>query len=185
MSLKARVSQVIDWRILIFFGRLFGLLVGWALLYHYVLQPSHIPDRWLTEGIGRASRVVIQLVWNPQPPIETVYFSTEDQTAYLIQAGKRVFGIADVCNGLELMAIYTGLLLLLPGSTKRKWKYVIAGLIAVFGFNVIRAAALYHIYYHYYDYFLFNHKYVFTILMYLVIFLGWLLYTRKLNQRLS
>lgn len=182
MSLKARVLKSVDWTIVTFLGRFVALLVGWSLLYQLVLRPTHIPDRWLTAGIGHASRTVIQWVWNPQPAIESVFFSEVDQTAYLMQGGKRVFGIADVCNGLDLMAIYVGLLLLLPGTSRRKWKYVVTGLLAIYGFNILRAAILYYIYYHHYAYFLFNHKYVFTILMYIVIFVGWFLYTRKIQR---
>lgn len=172
---------MVDWRIVAFLLRFFGLVLVWFLLYQFLMKPSHIPDRWLTRGIAEVATVVINIVIPPEPRLGAVFFSS-DQVAYLTQNGKSVFGIADLCNGLELMAIYAGLLILFPGSVSRKWKYLAAGLGMIFLANVVRAVALYYIYYHYYDYFLFNHKYVFTILMYVVIFIGWLFYTRKLTR---
>lgn len=177
-SMKSRISQKVDWQIVLFIVRFFGLLFGWMILYRYVLRPAHIPDKWLTLSIAEIANVVINWVLRPQPLLGPVYFTSE-QIAYLSQDGKFVFGIGDVCNGLELIVLYVGLILLLPGGARRKWKYVFSGVAMIYLFNVIRAVALYYIYYNYYDYFVFNHKYVFTLLMYAVIFIGWLLYVRK------
>lgn len=179
-SLKARTDTFIDWRVLVFIARFFGLVSLWLILYHVVMQPTRLPDRWLTRGIAEIATPLINTVLQPAPALGEVVMAS-DGVAYLTQSGKRVFGIADLCNGLELMAIYAGLIMLLPGRARRKWKYVLVGFLCIFLANVVRAVALYHIYYKYYDYFLFNHKYVFAILMYVLVFIGWLLYTRKIK----
>jgi exosortase/archaeosortase family protein len=180
-SIKTRISRWVDWQIVLFVLRFFGLLIAWMVLYRYVLRPTHIPDRWLTISIAEVANVVINLVLRPEPLLGPVYFTSE-QVAYLSQNGKFVFGIGDICNGLELIALYTGLLVLLPGTAKRKWKYFVAGIGMIYVFSVVRAVSLYYIYYNYYSYFLFNHKYVFTILMYAVIFTGWLMFARTKKQ---
>ena len=92
--------------------------------------------------------------------------------------------IFDDCNGLDLFIIYIAFIVLLPYPAWRKLIFSIGGLIAIFIGNIIRCVSLYWVYVHFRGMFDFNHHYVFTIIMYLIIFYGWVLYTKspKINE---
>ena len=180
-TIKAFFSSLfsdIDQRILKFLIKLFALVLIWFLAYHFIMRPTQIPDKWLTQFIAYGAQWMINVVIHPTPLITSVHYDGI-AIASLYQGDKYVFGIGDICNGLDLIATYACLIILLPGKVKRKLKYLVLGISAILLTDIIRATALYWIYYNYYKYFLFNHKYVFTILMYIVIFIGWALFVRK------
>ena len=104
-----------------------------------------------------------------------------NKCAYLTQNNKDIFGVFDYCNGLDLMFIYVGIIFLLPYTITRKITFSIGGLIAINTMNVIRITCLYLIYVYNRKAFDVSHHYLFTLVMYLLIFYGWLLYTK--NQK--
>lgn len=82
--------------------------------------------------------------------------------------------IADNCNGLSLMVLFTAILLLLPGSKPHKAWFMPLGLLLIFLLNALRVMALVLIQLYHPEWLDFNHKYTFTALIYAVVFLLWL-----------
>jgi len=97
----------------------------------------------------------------------------------MFKEGRLVFQIYDVCNGIDLMFIYIGVLFLLPYPFKRKLWFSLVGVLVIALFNIIRIGSLYFIYIYKRSAFDFSHHYLFTLLMYVIIFFGWLLFIRK------
>jgi exosortase/archaeosortase family protein len=95
----------------------------------------------------------------------------------------RVLSIADVCNGLELMVLYAGLIICLPAAIGRKLAFIGAGILLIFLVNVLRCSALVFVYLHYRQYVEFFHHYVFTFLVYG--FICWLWYLFSLSPGFS
>jgi exosortase/archaeosortase family protein len=149
------------------------IIIAWQLLYNFVLKPSTFPDKFLTKTttIGSMAFINTFLPVDPKLTMDSVYYGGKTYDGYhLLQRDKVVFVVADICNALDLFVIYLGLIILLPFYTlKRKIVYGIGGLIVIMLANMIRVTLLYWVY----------HKYIFTLLLYLVIFAGWVLFTRK------
>lgn len=163
-------------RLKLFILKLFIFIVSWEALYVFVLKPVRIPDKYLTTQLTKAVTFSLNIFasgkhsWMPEP----------GKASCLIQKGGRtVLVIFDDCNGFDLFIIYLAFILLLPYPFKRKLLFSLGGLLAIFIGNVFRCIGLYGLYAHYRQMFEFNHHYVFTIIMYLIIFYGWVLYTKK------
>ena len=117
--------------------------------------------------------------FSPSTPAISWFAETKRSCSQLVQNGSPVFGIFDVCNGIDLMFIYVGIIMLLPYSFKRKLIFSIGGVLAIIFANVIRISALYFIYVYQRSAFNFSHHYLFTLLMYVLIFYGWMLFIKK------
>jgi exosortase/archaeosortase family protein len=164
--------------LLAFFLKLFVLIIIWECSYHFILKPAGLPDKPLTNTITSGVTNSINL-FSSASSVYT-WFRNDAMTAdYLLKNGKLVFFIADDCNGLSLIVIYLGFIILMPYSIKRKIIFSIGGIIVLTIANIIRCSLLYWIYKAHPDMFDFNHHYLFTILMYLLIFYGWILFTKK------
>jgi exosortase/archaeosortase family protein len=162
-----------------FFIKLAILGSVWFVSYHLILKPGRTIDRPLTNFLTASVSKCINVL-SPSESISWV--QSLDKTkdcAYLVKNDKKVFGIWDVCNGIDLMFIYVGIVVLLPYPAKRKIIFCIAGVIVIIFANIIRITSLYYIFHYHPGAFDFSHHYLFTILMYILIFYGWLLYTKR------
>jgi exosortase/archaeosortase family protein len=161
-----------------FFIKLAVLAAVWQSCYIFLLKPIRIPDKWITNIITAGSALLIKAFFSISKAVS--WTPVANQPAAVVQEnGKNILLILDGCNGLDLMLIYLAFIILLPYPLKRKIIFGSAGIFVILLSNIIRCVALYWIYVHYNKSFDFNHHYVFTILMYLVIFAGWLLFIRK------
>jgi len=161
-----------------FFIKLSLLFTIWFFVYNLLLSPGRIIDKPVTDVITVAVVKCINFLSPATEPVTWVVNKTNIGNN-LIQHNDKAFGIYDVCNGIDLMFIYIGILVLLPYPAKRKIIFSIAGVIAIVIANIIRVCALYFIYVYQKTAFDFSHHYLFTILMYVLIFYGWLLFIKK------
>lgn len=162
-----------------FFIKLAILASIWFVSYHLILKPGRIIDRPLTNFLTTAVSKTINTF---TPSEDVLWMESTDKTkdcSYLTKNGRKVFGIWDVCNGIDLMFIYVGIVVLLPYPAKRKILFSVAGVIVIILANIVRITSLYYIFHYHPGAFDFSHHYLFTILMYMLIFYGWLLYTRR------
>jgi exosortase/archaeosortase family protein len=165
--------------ILFFFIKLLVLVTAWFVLYAIFLRPGRIIDRPLTNFITNAAANIINIVSPNTAPLSWQEEPVKKEKNVLIKEGKKVLGIQDACNGIDLMFIYVGIIVLLPYSTKRKIFFSVAGIIIITLANIARVSILYYIYRYHNAAFEFSHHYFFTILMYVLIFYGWLLFIKK------
>jgi len=103
------------------------------------------------------------------------------QGEYLIINEVRSVGVGNSCNGLEVMALFIGFLLIVPGNWQRKTGYMFFGLALIYGANVVRVILLGYNYMENPQTFEFNHKYTYKIAVYAVVFLLWVLWVEKLS----
>jgi exosortase/archaeosortase family protein len=171
--------------LLFFFLKLVALVILWQCSYSFILKPSGIPDKQLTNIITSGVTHCINFS-SPSSSVYTWvrYKGIDYDSDAIFKNGKIVFVIADICNGLSLMAIYVGFIILMPYPFKRKIIFSVIGMIVLTIANIVRCGLLYWIYRRHPDMFDFNHHYTFTILMYLLIFYGWILFTKggKINE---
>jgi exosortase/archaeosortase family protein len=163
------------------------LFVAWKAVYLLFLLPGRVLDRPLTYVIGKGTAAALRLLnpsgdahYNAIPAmhpkglgnegLEPVMAIRSDQTVML--------NIADVCNGLELLVLYAGLILCLPATRSRKIAYITGGILGIEILNLIRCAGLVLIYLHKPQWLDFSHHYLFTFVVYAFIFWLWYLFSR-------
>lgn len=83
------------------------------------------------------------------------------------------------CNGLDLIALFAGFIIIFKGSWKNKLWYIPLGIIIIHLLNVLRVFALILIENYNPELLEFNHKYTFTILLYVLVFFGWVVWVKK------
>jgi exosortase/archaeosortase family protein len=164
---------------LYFFLKLLALVSAWFVFYALILRPGRIIDRPLTNFITNAATFVINIVSPNTAPLSWYEEPVHRDRNIIIKDGEKVLGIHDACNGIDLMFIYIGIIVLLPYSIKRKIFFSIGGIVVIILANIIRVCSLYYIYRYHTAAFDFSHHYVFTILMYVLIFYGWVLFIKK------
>lgn len=154
------------------------MVVLWESLYLLFLKTIRIPDAFLTHTLTATVTYCLNLFFNL--PTKLTWVVDNYNTADHIQLnGKTILSIFDDCNALDLYLIYLGFLVLLPSTTKRKVKFTFIGIAAIFVGNIIRCMGLYWVYINYRSSFEFNHHYIFTIMMYMIILMCWIFFTKK------
>lgn len=149
------------------------ILVIWKLIYLLLLKPNHQLDQMLTIFVGSATSWVLAHLYPALQPL--VEYADNNVFITIVQNGIRVdsIAIADACNGLELMVLYLGFILAAPYPFKKKIHYIYAGLLIIMLTNVVRCLLLIFVYLNFPNYFVFAHHYIFTFVIYLIIFLIW------------
>jgi exosortase/archaeosortase family protein len=82
------------------------------------------------------------------------------------------------CDGIELLALFTGFVLIFEGSWKHKIWFIPLGILILHFLNVLRVMALSINGLTSRVMLEFNHKYTFTIVLYCFTFLGWYLWVK-------
>jgi exosortase/archaeosortase family protein len=149
------------------------LFVIWQLSYHFVFGPSHVPDRQLNNLTGYATAQFLKLFVSD---VDAIYKA--DKSIITI-SGRPVIGIANPCNAFDIYALYVGFLLCYPSSAKRKTVFTLCGLPAIFLMNVLRCGGITWLNLHLRSWVDFSHHYVFTTILYVIIFYFWILFTKS------
>jgi len=162
------------------------LFVAWKAVYLLLLQPGRVLDKPLTYIIGKSTAATLSL-FNPSGDynaISTLHpkgLGNEGlEPVMAIRSGQTaLLDIADVCNGLELLALYAGLILCLPAARTRKITFILGGIIGIEFLNVLRCAGLVAVYLQKPGWLDFSHHYLFTFVVYAFIFWLWYLFSRN------
>lgn len=145
------------------------LVVGWTLLYKFVLGPAGIPDNQLSKLVQIGTAEVLSWFYPNVTQAGTIVFID----------GIPSVSIGHQCNGLELNALYIGFMLCFPASFRKILIYTLVGFAAIYSLNVIRCAVLAVMYINHNDLTDFAHHYAFKLVIYAVVFYGWVLYSKK------
>jgi exosortase/archaeosortase family protein len=169
--------------------RALALFIIWKGLYLFLWQEPRTLDGPLTKIVGRQSARMLSVMrpsdtFRVRDRINKTYL--EGVPVYTPQTviyrdGKKLVGIADPCNGLELFILYIGFILAMPASIGRKLLFGIGGLLVIHVVNLLRCSGLGLVIISMDQYFDFAHHYLFKIFIYATIFGLWVLFSKKLN----
>jgi exosortase/archaeosortase family protein len=161
------------------------LFVAWKAVYLLFLQPGRVLDKPLTYIIGKGTAATLDLInrsgdYNAIPSVHLKGFGNEGTEPIMaVRSGQSMLlSIADVCNGLELLVLYAGLILCLPAARSRKLKYILGGIVLIEIINVLRCTGLVLLFLHKPEWLDFSHHYLFTFVVYAFIFWLWYLFSR-------
>jgi exosortase/archaeosortase family protein len=162
-----------------FLKRALILFIVWKLVYHLFLFPGRIIDAPLTHWSSNGAAWIFKQIYpnihfkikeecNSDPSINNQITCMD----YIFLNNKKIVGIADACNALELYVLYIGFLLCFPiSSVKRLLIFIVSGSVIIYVANILRLAALGYFGQKYNVKFVdIAHHYIFKILVYAIIF---------------
>jgi len=151
-----------------------GLYLLWHLFY---ISPSDLAlslDRNMLLHLTGVSKWIIQLLGYE------IFESSEYTFGIVGSSGIR---IGPPCNGITLMALFSGFILAFPSKIKEKIKVLIFGLALIHVLNIIRIILLIIIANYRREWLEFNHDYTFTITIYVITFFIWMYWINGLKRK--
>ena len=156
----------------IFFAKGIIVFVAWQILYYLLLRPTRVPDQALNNITAIATAKALSFFY------PSAYALLAGVKVFIIIEGKKVLGIADPCNALEIFVLYTAFLFCYPARNKRRWLFTITGIPVIFIMNIFRCCLLTWLNMKHRGWFDISHHYIFTSAMYLLVFYLWMLYSK-------
>lgn len=104
-------------------------------------------------------------------------------TVLIERPGMVVLNVYEGCNGLNVMIVFVAFLVAFGGPLKKMVWFTIIGLIIIHFANLGRLSLLYYVAQHFENYFYFVHKYFFTAILYLVVFMLWIIWAVRFNAK--
>ena len=92
-----------------------------------------------------------------------------------------VLSVFEGCNGLNVMILFISFLIAYKGPLVKSALFALSGIIIIHLVNLGRVAMLYLVAQHYPNYMYFTHKYLFTAIIYAIVFGLWYLWVSKYN----
>ncbi|MBS1643317.1 MAG: archaeosortase/exosortase family protein [Bacteroidetes bacterium] len=174
-----------------FLKRALVIFIIWKLLYTFILFPLNIPDTQLRNATSWGT--VQLLKWKfPQNIIlkenkvgTDKLTGEETNSAIILKDNKKIIGIADACNGLELYVLYIAFLLCFPVGWIKMVTYTVAGSAIIYVGNILRCYFISLMNIDRFNLIEVAHHYVFKLIMYAVIFGLWVLFLKTNKQQLA
>jgi len=107
--------------------------------------------------------------------------SYRTRSCILANEDKQVISVFEGCNGLNVMILFISFLVAFKGPLKKFVGFAIIGVLLIHLVNIGRVAMLYYVAEYLPEYMYFTHKYLFTAVIYLVVFVLWYLWVSKIN----
>ena len=154
----------------------------WKVTYHLYLKPTRLIDMPLTIQTAKNTQQLLAVIYpnfnftseQIMPKQKIDFFGV-----YVMKDSKRIIGIFDPCNALEVFVIYIGFIICLPSNFKRMTLYISLGIIGLYILNIFRCSVLGVLNLNRTVYIDFAHHYLFTMVVYIGIFLGWVSYIKQ------
>jgi exosortase/archaeosortase family protein len=156
--------------------------VIWKIAYHLYIMPNRLLYVPLTIQVTAHAKQLLSLVY-PQKHFTITEVAVNNNSDFfgisIFSNGKKVITLLDACNGLELYIIYISFIVCLPSNLKRMLLFISLGTIGIYMLNVIRCVVLGVLNINRSLYVDFAHHYLFTMVVYIAIFIGWAFYINK------
>lgn len=100
----------------------------------------------------------------------------------LVRNGVTVIEVYEGCNSVNVVIVYLCFLIAFRGAWKTLLKFAVAGIVLIYIMNVLRLAALYGIAFYYPQQLYFFHKFLFTAILYVVVFVLWYYWIKNFSR---
>ena len=141
-------------------GLIYG---GWDFLYHYVFLPDFWLDTWLSHiGVSMAAGTLSFLGWD-----------IESSARFICIVGNRGIEVQNGCNGLDLLGLYAGFIIVYPGLLKKRLIFLGGGLLLLFFANIFRISTFVLTNYYIPQYMDIYHEYSSFIIFYPIVLTLW------------
>ena len=160
---------------ILFLGKFLGIyLVGNFLYGLYVTAYEPSPDpvtHWVT---NHTATVLTTCGWssgvadNPGKP-----------TTNLVFEEKNILAVYEGCNGINVMIIFVAFIIAFGPWSRRMLWFIPLGLVIIHIVNLVRITLLFWVAIYSKDYMYFMHKYFFTAILYVVVFVLWIWWVKR------
>jgi exosortase/archaeosortase family protein len=166
------------------------MLITWKVIYLGFLLPGRIVDAPLTRTVGIITTYGLNWVTNSHNYISKSEYGREvdvdlNATSVMQQSvyyhDKKIVGVYDGCNALELFVLYAGFILCVPAASKKKWIYITGGVALIFIVNILRCIGIAYLVQYYPQHADFAHHYVFVFVVYALIIALWLAFSNNIK----
>jgi exosortase family protein XrtF len=163
---------------MIFLGKFIGLYIAGNLLYgFYVTYFEPRPDP-TTHMVSIQTAFLLNLYDLDVTSVDQVL----KPTCWLIYDNRTILSVYEGCNGLNTMIIFIAFVVGFgPVSKKMIW-FIVMGILMIHIVNLLRIGVLFFVAEYWPTYMYFTHKYFFTAILYLVVFLMWMLWVKKFSS---
>ena len=154
---------------ILFVVSMLGIYLALQFLYDYVISPNTEVDSKLIGLIISQSESILQVLGFEllaPNPIYTAHMGIKDTVGVVI---------GNPCDGLSLFILFTSFLVVFSGKWWFKIIYILLGIGLIHILNVLRVVALALIVKYSPESLDFHHSYTFTLFIYSIIFLVWML----------
>jgi exosortase family protein XrtF len=151
------------------FNTLYGFYVSWY-------SPAADP---ITIEISRQVARILSFI------TDVNIFSITDSVSAMVSLqldSASVVKVYEGCNGINVMIVYASFLLAFKGTFRSTVYFMLAGLLLIYGMNLMRVALLFEVAYYFPDQLYFFHKFFFTGLIYLVVFAIWFFWINHVRK---
>ena len=158
-----------------FLGKFLGLYIAGNLAYGlFVTAYEPRPDPATRTVSEQTGFVLTTCGW----PVD-VYDHHRKATSMLRYDDREVLAVYEGCNGLNTMIIFVAFIIAFGPINKKLWWFIPVGLLIIHLSNLLRITLLFFVAEYRPDFMYFIHKYVFTAILYLVIFLLWVWWVKR------
>jgi len=163
---------------ILFLVKFIGIYVVANLLYGiYVTAYSPGPDP-ITSIASRQTAVALGICGWPS----TTKDNEKKPTTLLIHEGRSVLAIYEGCNGVNIMIIFVAFLFAFGPIGKPLWIFALAGIVMIHLMNLLRISLLFWVVLYLPDFVYFVHKYLFTAILFVFVFVLWIVWVRKFSN---
>jgi exosortase family protein XrtF len=164
---------------ILFLGKFLGLYLAGNLLYGlFVTNFEPKPDP-VTRLVSEQTGFVLTACGWPTD----VYDHHKRATSLIRYDDREILAVYEGCNGLNTMIIFVAFLLAFGPVNKKLLWFIPLGILIIHVANLMRITLLFFVAEYRPDFMYIIHKYVFTATLYLVIFLMWVWWVKKLSLR--
>jgi len=160
---------------ILFLAKFIAIYVVANLVYgFYVSAYWPGPDR-ITSEVSRQTSIALNLYgWETH-----IKDSTTKPVTVLSNTNQPVLHIYEGCNGVNVMIIFVAFLVAFGPMRRAMLWFIPVGLTVIHLFNLFRVGLLYWVALYRPDFMYLLHKYFFTAVLYIVVFLLWIVWVRK------
>ena len=147
---------------------------SWFILYETYLIPKTDLDYFVTKNLvevtsGTYHAMGVQTMIDEESKHIVISLATHPGTGVWV---------GTPCNGLKLFALFSIFIIAYPGRIKHKMWFIPFGIFIIYWINVFRIMILLKLISVNPELFQFNHNYTFTITVYAIIFVLWLIWAK-------
>jgi len=104
-------------------------------------------------------------------------------TVFLKTGESVVLNIYEGCNGINVFIVFVAFIVAFNGNLKRLFWFIPFGILILHLSNLLRIVFLYWTAVRFHRYFYYVHKYIFTGVIYAVVFILWIIWVYSLNDK--
>jgi exosortase family protein XrtF len=162
--------------ILFFLLKFVGLYVVLNTVYGlWISSYAPLPDP-VTKAVTHQAVACIALTENNI----SIGSITTSPNVPILKDGRAVVNVYEGCNGFNVMFVFLSFVIAYTGTLKKTLLFSIVGLVIIYIFNLFRVSLLYFIAEYYPNNLYFFHKYLFTGVLYGIVFVLWYFWVRKI-----